>query len=883
MRKIKGLICALAASAVMMSAMFIPTAQAGVREQDAKIDFLINVGIMDPITDEQIQLVDTVKRKDFAVLMTRMLRGGQDAVDKSQCDFTDIDYADPTTPDVIYAYQNNIMNGYGDGKFYPEVAVRYEEAVKCVVCVLGYSSEAEIRGGYPNGYMQTAMSLSLLDGVGAASGEFIGLKDLAMLLYNCLDVPYMTVKYSNGQPQYVKEEGHTVLSDSFDMYEGKGIITGNSKTSLDADAEVSEGNVIINGEVYGTGATNAESFIGQYVKFYYINERNSDDKTLSFLYAPDNKNNILTVDSDNIADMALAVGGGVSTFKYYTEGTGKSVSVKISPTADVILNGKACMEYSSETFMPETGSVTLIDNTGDGMYNVIIIDSSATYVVKNVSPYFGTVTDYYARIDDGDGNILNDKNVVLDIDTEKGGNYITIIKPDGTEGSPEDIQPWDILSVKEAVFGNERNVTVEIARKVVSGQITASDSDTITINGTVYELNNTFKKYIASGIASLAMGVTQEFCLDINGRVAAIKENNSYGDYYYINKSYDADNGEGNVIISAWKISEDEWETYELEQAKKISIDGVSSNVSAVKSLEQCFVRIIKNTKGEITKIYKCKAEFEAERNLQRSATAKAYIDSSSGGEVCYYSGSNTVGVTIPESDEYATDKSMYVKSIANFGDTRYKYVQLYDVENYVPAIIVYKSNVVTSSESVGFDKASMVVTGIEEEMYDDEVYTKIAGYSSNGKVSYLIDSNVQESDAFKSLQSGDFVRFETNLNGIGTAMSVDYSSETKSVLVGNVRYKYGSTFTDLNIFCGRIAEINQAANILKIEHSYGDGITSSAVSVIRIPSVVLVNDSSKSGSDQFELTNGSALKEGQFIAVRRKAGANQIAEVFVD
>ena len=103
MIKIKKLLCALIAAAVTSAAMLIPPVSASVSEQDEKVNFLISIGIMDPITDEQIQLVDTVRRKDFAVLLTRMLNGGRDAESSGKCEFVDVDINDAATADIVYA------------------------------------------------------------------------------------------------------------------------------------------------------------------------------------------------------------------------------------------------------------------------------------------------------------------------------------------------------------------------------------------------------------------------------------------------------------------------------------------------------------------------------------------------------------------------------------------------------------------------------------------------------------------------------------------------------------------------------------------------------------------------------------------------------------
>lgn len=870
MIKIKKLLCALIAAAVTSAAMLIPPVSASVSEQDEKVNFLINIGIMNPITDEQIQLVDTVKRKDFAVLLTRMLNGGRDAENSGKCEFVDVDIKDAATADIVYAYEHNILNGYGEGIFRPEVAVKYEEAVKCLVCMLGYNMEAELRGGFPNGYMQTAASLGMLDGISAQSGEFIGLKDLAALIYNSLDVPYMTAEYSGGQIQYVKSEESTVLSESFDMYDDKGIITANSKTSLDGSAAAASGYVIINGEMYETGKTNAEEMIGQYVKFYYTNPKNSDEKTLTVVTAYASKNNVLKISGEDITEVYLAAGNVNSEIKYAPDGGSKVMTAKISSKADVIRNGVVCFDYDKKTFMPDTGTVTLIDNNGDGIYEVISVESTDTYTVKTASAYYGKVVDFY------------DETKTLSADENDGSNVITIIKTDGEKGTFADIKTWDVLSVCEARTETEKYVEIKISRNVVTGKLTSISDDSVSIDGTEYKLNNTFKKYVEKNLVSLKTGVTQDFCIDVYGRLAAIKEGKADGKYYYIKNVSKSDNGES-TIISAWNISANEWESYELDGSKKISVNDSSKKPEDIKTLEKSFVRLIKNSSGNITKIYSCEAEFESDKNLQRCSAVSAYMDNSTGGEIGYYPDENTVAVTIPKSDEFANDKTKYVKRISNFGDTKYKYVQLYDVENYVPAIIVHRSDAVTGSENVGAEKPSMIVTDISEELYDDEVFVKISGYSSSGETSYLLNEDTVASESYKNLKIGDFVRVETDVNGLGTALATDYSVSENKITVGKTPYTYGSSFTDLNIFCGRIAEINQAANIIKIEHSYGEDTPTSAVTVIKMPSVVLINDSQRSSDHRFELSDGSALQTGQFVVIRRRAGRNQIAEVFAD
>ena len=46
-------------------------------------------------------------------------------------------------------------------KFNPKEAITYEQAVKMLVCAAGYDNIAEMEGGYPLGYFNTASRLGL--------------------------------------------------------------------------------------------------------------------------------------------------------------------------------------------------------------------------------------------------------------------------------------------------------------------------------------------------------------------------------------------------------------------------------------------------------------------------------------------------------------------------------------------------------------------------------------------------------------------------------------------------------------------------------------------------------------------------------------------------
>ena len=50
----------------------------------------------------------------------------------------------------------SMLQGNGDGSFSPEEETTAEQAIKILVCALGYEPMAEEKGGYPTGYLTVA-------------------------------------------------------------------------------------------------------------------------------------------------------------------------------------------------------------------------------------------------------------------------------------------------------------------------------------------------------------------------------------------------------------------------------------------------------------------------------------------------------------------------------------------------------------------------------------------------------------------------------------------------------------------------------------------------------------------------------------------------------
>lgn len=126
--------------------------------------------------------------------------------DSKTCEFTDVPADHWANVYISRAVAFGIVNGMGDGTFAPDEHVTYQQALKMVVCILGYGVDAERRGGYPHGYVMTAMDLGLAPSP-AVMTESADRGEIMIMLAKTLDVPIMIAKEFENKTIYQIQNG----------------------------------------------------------------------------------------------------------------------------------------------------------------------------------------------------------------------------------------------------------------------------------------------------------------------------------------------------------------------------------------------------------------------------------------------------------------------------------------------------------------------------------------------------------------------------------------------------------------------------------------------------------------------------------------------------
>lgn len=127
-----------------------------------------------------------ITRAECAAVVCRLLDAEADAQDMTTSAFTDVSRSHWANGYIAWAYDQGIINGYGDGEFGPSDTVTYEQAIKMLMGGIGYGDAAIDAGGYPYGYISVANNYGFLRGVEDTFGDVITRANIAVVVANVI-------------------------------------------------------------------------------------------------------------------------------------------------------------------------------------------------------------------------------------------------------------------------------------------------------------------------------------------------------------------------------------------------------------------------------------------------------------------------------------------------------------------------------------------------------------------------------------------------------------------------------------------------------------------------------------------------------------------------
>ncbi len=805
-------------------------------EHDAyeAVNVLGKLGVINGYEDGSFKPDNNVTRAEFTAMLLRTRGMGS----LGSTSIENPPFPDVTTSDVSWAIGNirtaqgmGIINGYEDGTFRPKNNVSYEEAIKMIVCALGYENFGVAGNEWYSKYVMTANTLGFLDNSGGTIGTPATRATIAKMLYNCLEI-----KLAENN----EETDKTILETDLKLKKKVGIIASNNVTSLSApDTQLRENEIEIDAptddgrssSVLVYKVDNADEYkdlFGAQITFYYSEDRTAETRTV--VLATVEKSKSLTIDAKDIVPGECTT----SSIAYYEDDDAKdTTTVAIDPAAYVIYNDKlygsdgtnsVYSTYKAQKSLPTVGSIRLLDKNGDKTYDVVFVDDYETYIVSSITASNYTVVD----------SIFN-KTITLDRNALN--QEIKFVDAEGKESSFNNIRSGSVLSIKKSnPLNNGINyITVEINsgnNAVVSGTVKSMVAGkNVTINGETYEYSLQAPWMSGGAMAAPVMDDNGKFYLDRNGDIIAydkteVKANQYYG---YLTETPYRPGGIGGeeLYLDIAMLDTGKVKRYDVYDKTKINgnsfasySDMINDPVNGLKALAKPTGRALYNhetpANDDVAQLIKfTTTTYKGKEVVDSIITATTATESASGVTVTGTSLAYYTTINAQDTSKYAaTAKKMYKGSVSegnasvNIGsntmilrvpndrtkDDNYKklqpgdlngttpyYAEYYDVSTTTTASVVLVYNGASSSTAVSLSSPFVVITDIPgKEMNNSEgvAMHKLVGYDArnNRDITGWVSSSSEA--VFAGIEIGDVVRLGTDSDGY-------YTLDAKHILFG--------------------------------------------------------------------------------------------------
>ncbi len=558
---------------------------------------------------------DIINRAEFAQLMANFVNAEGDGI--SECNFVDVDKSNKYYNAISYMKSFGIMNGIDAERFAPLRSITYNEALKTILTILGYSDRAEMKGGYPNGYVNVGLSLGFLVG----EKELTAIDAAKMLEIATFEVRLMTVigyKGDNNAAILGITKNTTVLNHYHDIFNKKGVLTDNGLTELYNITSINpkDSMVKIDNEPYiYTGGTDIRRALNSTIKYYY-KEENGVKTLLWWDYAYERREEIVVHSEDIIKDSPKFS----KTHFVYNEGN-KVRSVDIDPRAAFIFNEIAFPTFTVEDLKPMEGWFTLVDENGDQEIDIIFAEVYENFFVVSESNNGEIFSDrFYRSIDTSKFDKVEVFNSIGDDIFNDPSNKINakdVYEADRAAGSPaRAVAANNVISVfPSKTDENEegRYLKIILSDATVTDTLESVEVDEdkaiYTVGKNEYEVNDYLLSQIGvdNSLSELRLGEKYRFYLDYRGEITYFEAISAINQYAYL---LDIGQNKGAMLKKEieMKLVLETGEIVNIPLAEEVIFNGAKTkemNVADSGEIQKGnqLVRIKLNGKGEIREL----------------------------------------------------------------------------------------------------------------------------------------------------------------------------------------------------------------------------------------------------------------------------------------
>ena len=820
-------------TSIMASAATFSDVTSSTEYRDA-ITTLTTIGLIKGYEDGTFRPQNNITRAEFTTMIVRTLGLEDEQSTEYEIPFNDLNghYA---RFNIKTAYDMGIINGNGDKTFRPDDNVTYEQAMKMVVCTLGYGESAMASGGYPMGYLTVGGNLGLTSGITINNDAPATRGIIAQIINNALEVKMLkptvnvdgTIKYVASDETLLKTKLKVERAKVLVMGVGSSVITDKGYDDLKSyEMRVVKTNdkddtpLIMDISGVYKDYDEAKKYVGHIIYIYYKDTSDSVSAEPNLLLAIDDQ----TQSSKEIEIVSRDIDSydsSSNTLKY-DDGSKNLKSIKVKPDElSVVYNNKAAQKDERITLNEKTmtmrnaiaelldpenenflnGEIKLVDSEDDGAADVIFIMNYDVMVATSTP----SSTDY--RITD---KIVSGNYLILDPDDD---NYeVTITRGGAKVSAVTSLKANDVILYAKSADGDTYTLTV--TSNAVTGAITDIDDDKITISGKDYYMTDECRKYIGDD-SKIKVGATGTFYIDYYDNIvcATIESTSTSMSYaYVINIST---NDETDYMrLFAPKASATDITKYEFED--KVSVNGSntsSGNVSSkikesadyntadIQMQDKVYAnsssspstngtaQLIKYglKKNKISEIVTLKNDggtgeinTESDKLVRYKPLAKYTYSANNNFSNEFYINSSTTIMYVPGTRTAKSDYHKYTAS-SIFKTNQSYWVEPYDVnESKVASLVLVYGN--SSLADITKDTVMSVVAKTPTEVdISGETVNKLTLYNSSTS---MVTKNTDDNTEFADVDVGDVIQYgQSNSNRLINRRNIIKADDVIEVL----------------------------------------------------------------------------------------------------
>ena len=398
-------------------------------------------------------------------------------------------------------YKVGIITTTRDGKVNVADSITGAEATSLVMRTLGYGPRAEALGGYPTGYLAVANQADVTDGIEEVLSKNLTKGMAVELIYNALHADMMVQSFGSGDAEYKVIKDTNLLNTAFGIEIAEGCVDGVDISRVIGLNDVNPFHIEVGGvSLESRAIANPYSYLGYHVEAYYTNKRFDEPKVI-YLHKTDlNEEHVF-----DLEDISEVSGNKV---KAYTE-NGKSKNYSFEKGVAVIFNGVATKQaFSEKLWEGLSGTLRLLDNTGDGTADIVFVDAYENFVVSHYDAADKVV--YYK----------GDNTRKLTLDNTTNDPYVILYDKFGEEIQPNKLGRDVVVSLyHSAPDAYQQYVRAYLSSDTVVGEIeeVLDGGEEIVVDGKTYEVN---KNAISKISGLLKPGTAVVLYTDYLGKVA---------------------------------------------------------------------------------------------------------------------------------------------------------------------------------------------------------------------------------------------------------------------------------------------------------------------------------------------------------------------------